>query len=94
MAFPLPPNTVDHTSFFEKLKETYTIKSFGTHVFHIGYNYVCVNKGDVTHWVMVSTTYIKEFLSKVCALLKVDTLWKEKLTCSPSEHPKLDSSPL
>ena len=34
------------------------------------------------------------FLAKVCALLKVDTLRKDKLPCSPGDHPKLFSSPL
>ena len=43
---------------------------------------------------MGSYSYIEEFLRKVCALLKVATLRKEKLTCSPSDHPELDSSPL
>ena len=43
---------------------------------------------------MGSYTYIKEFLSKVCALLKVTTLRREKLPCSPSDHHELDSSPL
>ena len=43
---------------------------------------------------MGSYTYIKECLSKVCALLKVTTLHKEKLPCSPSDHPEIDSSPL
>ena len=43
---------------------------------------------------MGSYTYIKEFLSKVCALLKVTSLRKEKLPCIPSDHPELDLSPL
>ena len=43
---------------------------------------------------MVSYTYIKEFLSKVCALLKVTSLRKDKLPCSPSDHPELYLSPL
>ena len=45
-------------------------------------------------WVMGSYNYIKECLSKVCALLKVKSLRKEKSTCSTSDHPELDSSPL
>ena len=45
-------------------------------------------------WVMGSYNYIKECLSKVCALLKVTSLCKEKLPCSPSDHPKLYLSPL
>ena len=43
---------------------------------------------------MGSYTYIKECISKVCALLKVTSLRKEKFPCSPSDHPELDSSPL
>ena len=43
---------------------------------------------------MGSYTYIKECLSKVCALLKVTTFRKEKLPCSPSDHSELDSSTL
>ena len=43
---------------------------------------------------MGSYTYVKACLSKVCALLNVTTLWKEKLPCSPSDHPKIDTSPL
>ena len=43
---------------------------------------------------MGSTTYIAECLRKVCALLKVATLQKEKFPCSPGDHPKLDSSTL
>ena len=39
-------------------------------------------------------TYMTVFLAKVCALLKVDTLQKDKLPCSPGDHPELDSSPL
>ena len=45
-------------------------------------------------WNMGSYTYIKECLSKVCALLNVTTLRKEKLPCSPSDHPKTDKSAL
>ena len=76
------------------MKEIYTIKSFGPSVFHLGRDYALVKKGDVSCWVMGSTTYIAEFLRKVCALLKVATLRKEKLPCSPGDHPKLYLSPL
>ena len=82
------------TRIFEKLKETYTIKKFGPPLHHLGYDYTRVTKGSKTKWVMGSYTYIKECLSKVCALLKVTSLRKEKLPCSPRDHPKLDSSPL
>ena len=82
------------TRIFEKLKETYTIKKFGPTLHHLGCDYVQVKKGSKTKWVMGSYTYIKECLSKVCALLKVKSLRKEKLTCSTSDHPELDSSPL
>ena len=47
---------VDRTSIFEKLKETYTIKSFGPPVVHLGCNYARVKKGGVTLWVMGSTS--------------------------------------
>ena len=43
---------------------------------------------------MGSSTYILECLRKICALLKVGTLLKEKFSCNPSDHPKLDLSPL
>ena len=45
-------------------------------------------------WVMGSYNYIKECLSKVCDLLKFTSLRKEKLTCSPSDHAEIDSSPI
>ena len=60
---------VDPTSIIEKLKETYTIKDFGPPKFNLGCDYSQVNKGDITWWVMGSTTYITECLRKVCALL-------------------------
>ena len=82
------------TSIFEKLKETYTIKKFVPPTVHIGCNYARVTKGSETKEVTGSYTYIKECLSKVCALLKVTIFWKDKLPCSPSDHPELDSSPL
>ena len=85
---------VDPSSIFEKLKETYTIKSFGPPVVHLGCNYARDKKGDETLWVMASYTYITECLTKVCALLKVATLRKDKLPCSPGDHPELDSNPL
>ena len=43
---------------------------------------------------MGRSTYIKECLSKVCALLKVATLRKEILPISPGDHPELYLSPL
>ena len=70
---------IDPTSIFEKLKETYTIKAFTPPVVHLGCDNVQVKKGDVTRWVMGSTTYITECLRKFCALLNVATLRKEKL---------------
>ena len=45
-------------------------------------------------WVMGFTTYITECLRKDCALLKVTTFHKEKLSCSPGDHPELDLSPI
>ena len=85
---------IDPTSILESLKETHTIKSFGPPVVHLGCDYTRVKKGDETCWVMGSYTYIAEFLSKVCALLKVATLRKDTLTCGPGDHPELYSSPL
>ena len=43
---------------------------------------------------MGSSTYITKFIRKVCALLKVDTFWKDKFPCIPGDHPKLDLSTL
>ena len=40
------------------------------------------------------TTYITEYLRKVCTLLNITTLRKEKLPCSPGEHSELELSPL
>ena len=71
--------SVEPTSISEKLKDTYTIKALGPPKVHIGCYYSQVKKGDKTRWVMGSTTYITECLRKVCAILKVTTLWKDKL---------------
>ena len=70
---------IEPTYIFEKLKEIYTIKALGPPEVHLGCKYAQFKKVDVTWWVMGSTTYIAEFLRKVCALIKVATLWKEKL---------------
>ena len=78
----------------KKLKDIYTIKALGPPAVHLGCKYAQFKKVDVTWWVMGSTTYITEFLRKVCALIKVATLWKEKLTCRPGDHPELYSIPL
>ena len=43
---------------------------------------------------MGSSTYITECLRKFCALLNFTTLRKEKLPCSPGDHPELDLIPL
>ena len=43
---------------------------------------------------MGSSAYISECLRKVCVLLKVTTLRKDKLPCSPGDRPKLNLSPL
>ena len=64
------------TRIFEKLKDTYTIKKFGPLLHHLGCDYAQVKKGSETKWVMASYTYIKECISKVCALLKVTSLRK------------------
>ena len=85
---------VDPTFIFDNLKETYIINAFGPPKVHIGCDYTQVKKGDKTWWVMGFTTYNTECLRKVCALLKVTNLWKEKLPYSPGEHPELYSSAL
>ena len=85
---------VDPNSMFENLKETYTIEAFGTPVVHFECNCVRIKEVDETRWVMGSYTYITECLRNVCTLLKVSTLWKDKLPFSPGDHPELDSSPL
>ena len=85
---------VDPTSIFKKLKETYKIKAFDPPKVHLGCDYAQVKKGATTQWVKGSNTYITEYLRKVCAILKVTASRKEKLPCSPGDHPELDSSPL
>ena len=70
---------VDPTSIFEKSNEAYIIKAFGSLKVHLGCDCAQFNNGATTQYVMGSTTYIMEFLRKVCALLKVTTLWKQNL---------------
>ena len=41
---------------------------------------------------MGSSTYTTETILKVCALLKVTTLRKDKIPISIFDHPELDSS--
>ena len=53
-----------------------------------------MKKGTTTWLVMSRSTYTEEALRKICALLKVVTLRKDKLTSSPGDHPELYSSPL
>ena len=65
------------TRIFEKLKENYTIKKFGPPLHHLGFYYAQVKKGSKKKWVMGSYTYIKECISKVCALLTVTSLRKD-----------------
>ena len=48
--------------------------------------------GATNGWFMISSTYTVETLRKVCVLLKVTNLRKEKFLSSPGDHPKLDSS--
>ena len=78
----------------EKLQKTYMINKFGPPLHHLGCDYEQVKKGYNVKWIMSSFTYIKECLSKVCALLNVTTLRKDKLPCSPSDHPETDKSAL
>ena len=85
---------VNPTSIFKKLNETYTVKSFGPPKFHIGCDCIQFRKGATTPWFMGSSTYITECLRKVCALQNISTLRKEKLSCSPGDHPELYLSPL
>ena len=79
---------------FKKLKKVYTIKKYGPPVHHLGCDYSRVKKGSKLKWIMVSSAYIKEYLSKFCALLEVTSLQKEILPCSPSDHPENDKSSL
>ena len=85
---------VKPTSVFNKLNDTYTIKSFVPPKGHLGCDYSQVNKSATTKWVMVSSTYTTESLRKLCALIKFSTFQKEKLSRSPSDHTKLYLSPL
>ena len=43
---------------------------------------------------MGSSAYIMELLRKVCVLIKLAHLWKDKLPCIPGDHTKLYLSPL
>ena len=43
---------------------------------------------------MGRSTHIKKCLRKICALLNITTLQKDKLPCSPGDHPGLYLSPL
>ena len=82
------------TRVFEKFQKTYTIKKFVPPLHHLGCNYAQVKKGSKVKWIMGSFAYIKECLSKVCGLLTVTTLRKEKFPCSPSDHPETNKSAL
>ena len=86
--------SVNPTYIFKILKETYTIKTFGPSKVHLGSDYSQAKKGTTTQLVMSRSTYTDEALRKICALLKVVTLRKDKLTSSPGDHPELYSSPL
>ena len=85
---------VNPTSIFNKFKETYTIKDFGLPNVHIGCDCSQVKKGDTNKWVMGYSTYAVKALRKVCVLLNIVNLQKEKWPSSPSDHTRLDSSPL
>ena len=59
--------------------------------------YIDNNKFKVdytTYWVKGSSTYTTEHFIKVCTLLMVTHLHKDKLPSSPRDHTELDSSPL
>ena len=77
-----------------KFKDTYKIKAFEAQKVHLGCEYSQVRNGATNWWVMGSSTYITECLRKFCALLNFTTLRKEKLPCSPGDHPELDLIPL
>ena len=85
---------VNPTSIFNNLKETYTIKTLVPKKAHLGCDYSQVKKGATTWWFMGISTYTAESLRNVYALLKVETLRKDKLPISPGDHPELDLSPL
>ena len=69
-----PVLSADPTSIFDKLKEIYTIKKFGTPKLHLGYYYRQVKMSATIRWVMGYSTYTDEVLQKVCALFKVKNL--------------------
>ena len=48
--------------------------------------------GDTARWVMDSLTYTAEALRKVCALLKVTNLRRDKFPSSHGKYNQLDSS--
>ena len=79
---------------FEKFQETYTLKKYVPPLHHLGCVYTQVKKGSKMKLHMGSYTYVKEYLSKVCALINVMTLRKEKLPCITSDHSEKDTSPL
>ena len=74
-----------------KFKDTYKIKAFEAQKVHLGCEYSQFKKGANIRWVIGSLNYTKEALNKVCALLRVTSLQKEKFPRSPSDHPKLYS---
>ena len=79
---------------FDQLKDTYTIKDFGGLKFHLVCNYTQVKVDATTWWVVGALTYNTEALHKVCALIKVTNLRKDKFLTSPGYHPELDLIPI
>ena len=79
--------TIDPTSIFEELKETYIIKIFGAPEVHLGCDYTEVNVGNTTQWVMGYLAYTTKAFWKVCAFYKVTNLRKDRLPSCPGEHP-------
>ena len=86
--------TVDTNSIIDKLKETYTIKTFGAPKFRLVCDYMKVKVGATTQWVNVSSIYTTKSFWKVCVFYKVTNLRKYKFTSSPEYHPELYLSPL
>ena len=60
--------SVNPTSIFNNLKETYTINTFVPPKFHLDCNYSQVWKGYTTRWVVSRSTYTTGYLMKFCAL--------------------------
>ena len=65
------------------------LKLFVAQTFHMVCDYTQVKVGASTWWFMGSSTYTAIYLQKVCALVKVTNLWKDKFPSSPGVNPEL-----